>query len=136
MRDRARVTSRYEPSWSRALLVGLAGLAALAYAAWTGARFADLLVHGEGVDAVSIRAVEGLRRGHWTTTVALDGGECVLEAVHAEPGETVRVLRDRTDPTRCVADAFFPTLYVPFSCTVLGLLCLAVLASDVRKLSR
>jgi hypothetical protein len=128
------MAGRHDPSWSGALLLSLAALGAFGWGGWGAYTLLDLLQHGTTVEARSIRTVEGNRRGHWTTTFALEGGECVLDTVHVQPGETMRVIRDRQDPTRCVADAFFPTLYWPLACFTLGALCVAVVVRDVRRL--
>lgn len=107
----------------------------LGWCAYLTADLTLLLATGRRVDAVSTLTVEGNRRGHYTTHVAYDGHECVLEAVHAEPGEHVRVLVSATDPSHCLENAFFPTLYMPISILVFGMLCIAVAVSDVRKLT-
>lgn len=127
---------RSEPSWSRVLMMTLVSIAAFAYGGWTGLTYADLATNGIAVSAVSVRTVEGSRRGHYTTTFDVGGGECVISAIHAEPGERVRVYRDRHDPTRCVADAFFPTMYWPLACFAIGSICVSIALSDVRILRR
>lgn len=115
--------------------MSLVGLGMLGWSAYESADFLLILTRGHTVDAVSVSSVEGLRRGHYTTRVAYEGQECTLEAVHAEPGEHVQVIVSATDPSHCLADAFFPTLYQPLAILAFALLCVAVAVSDARKLT-